>query len=433
MGARRRCIGVEATGAPAAGVWTDLARAKAERKLREKAEKGLAALEKERLKMAREMDRLQRRERRRERDAERRERHRRRRLEREERDAERRAGRQPRADATGAPPPRTRRRASLTPEERAYREARRRANAKIGFLTHGIAYLSVLALILVSSRSIRVTLIVATAWGIGLAIHYFSAVVAPGLRRRLIEDEVGRNVARSVTQARRAVASRHERSLEDLSASIAHEIRNPVTAAKSLVQQMGEDPVSNRNIEYANVALEELDRVERSISHLLRYARDEELHFESFDMSQVMSSVVESFRDRIDLLGVELELQLDSPGRMRGDPERMRRVLVNVVGNALDAIEQGDSPVPRLQLAVGENLAGTEVWVRVRDNGPGIHPDVIDKIFNPFFTTKDQGTGLGLALSKKIVAAHGGTIEVDSDESGSEFVLTFPKDAGATS
>lgn len=387
--------------------------------------------------MARERERVERRrereEQRREREEERRERHRRRRREREERHGRGRDAREPVA-APGRPEgSRSRRRQPLTPEERAYREARRRANAKIGFLTHGVAYLSVLALILVSSRSIRATFVVAAAWGIGLAIHYFSAVVAPGLRKRLIEDEVGRNVARSVTQARRAVASRHERSLEDLSASIAHEIRNPVTAAKSLVQQMGEDPVSSRNIEYANIALEELDRVERSISHLLRYARDEELHFESFDMSDVVASAVESFRDRIDLLGVELELQLDTPGRMRGDPERMRRVLVNLVGNALDALEQGDSPVPRLQIAAGENLAATEVWVRVRDNGPGIHPDVLDKIFNPFFTTKDQGTGLGLALSKKIVDAHGGSIEVESDASGSEFVLSFPKDAGAAS
>ncbi len=109
----------------------------------------------------------------------------------------------------------------------------------------------------------------------------------------------------------------------------------------------------------------------------------------------------------------------------------MRRVLVNLVGNALDAVEQGDTPVPRLQIMAGENLAGTEVWVRVRDNGPGIHPDVLDKIFNPFFTTKDKGTGLGLALSKKVVDAHGGSMDVESDtEAGPEFVLTFPKAAG---
>jgi signal transduction histidine kinase len=331
-------------------------------------------------------------------------------------------------------PPRRKKRRQLTPQEKAYQDARKRANAKIGFITHFIAYVSVLALILVSSGNFRATAIVALSWGIGIAIHYFTAVVAPGLRHRMVEDEVGRSVAQGVTQERRAAETRHERSLEDLSASIAHEIRNPVTAAKSLVQQMGEDPVSSENIEYASVALEELDRVERSISHLLRYARDEEIRFEPFEMADIVESTIESFRDRIDLLSVELELQIDTPGRMLGDAERMRRVLVNLVGNALDALEQSDTPVPRLQIEAGENLAGTEVWVRVRDNGPGIHPDVVDNIFDPFFSTKEKGTGLGLALSKRVVDAHGGSMEVESNtESGTEFVLVFPKEAGGLS
>ena len=415
--------------------WNQLS--KAERKLEEKAAKGLLKLEKGRLKMARERERLERRHERRSQDVERQERQERQRSRRRQRADQnelRHRARRRRRESTGSGTsrePGARKRRELSPSERAYREARRRANAKIGFLTHFICYASVLTLILVSARSFRVTFIVAAAWGIGIAIHYFSAVVAPGLRTRMINDEVGRSVARGVTQERRAAETRHERSLEDLSASIAHEIRNPVTAAKSLVQQMGADPGSGQNIEYASVALEELDRVERSISHLLRYARDEEIRFESFDMAEVVESAIESFRDRIDLLSAELELQLDTRGRMRGDPERMRRVIVNLVGNALDALEQSDSPVPRLQIMAGENLAGTEVWVRVRDNGPGIHPDVIDKIFNPFFTTKDKGTGLGLALSKKVVDAHGGSMEVESSiETGTEFVLTFPKDAG---
>jgi len=399
--------------------------AEAERKLEEKAAKNLLKLEKAQLKVARERDRLERRQRRREEQAARRDRQRQRERKRHGRRRQRRASRErPRSR-------RAARRQPLTATEEAYREARKRASAKIGFLTHFIIYGSVLALILVSSGNLRATFIVALSWGIGIAIHYFKKLVAPGLRDRMIEDEVGRSIAQGVTQERRAAQTRHERSLEDLSASIAHEIRNPVTAAKSLVQQMGEDPLSGENINYANVALEELDRVERSISHLLRYARDEEISFEPFEMADVVESTLDSYRDRIDLLGVEVELQLDSRGPMQGDPERMRRVLVNLVGNALDAVEQGDTPVPRLQIMAGENLAGTEVWVRVRDNGPGIHPDVLDKIFNPFFTTKDKGTGLGLALSKKVVDAHGGSMDVESDtEAGTEFVLTFPKSAG---
>jgi signal transduction histidine kinase len=420
--------------------WKELARA--ERKLEEKAAKGLLKLEKGRLRLERARARLDRQRNRHDRRRNRHDRHGDRHDRQEDRhDPERdahaeRAEAQARGGPRGRPRHRDRhqarrRRQPATPEERAYRLAQRRANAKIGFLTHFVAYASVLALILVSSRSLRVTFIVAAAWGIGVAIHYFIAVIAPGLRSRLIAHEVGRSVAKGVTRERRAAETRHERSLEDLSASIAHEIRNPVTAAKRLVQQMGEDSQSGKNVEYARVALAELDRVERSISHLLRYARDEEIRFEPFQMADVVDSVVESFRDRIDLQAVELELQLDTRGPMRGDAEKMRHVLVNLIGNALDALEQSDTPVPRLQVIAGENLAGTEVWVRVRDNGDGIRPENLDKVFSPFFTTKEKGTGLGLALSKKVVDAHGGTLEVEpSAETGTEVLLTFPKDAG---
>jgi signal transduction histidine kinase len=421
-------------GHPMADPWKQLS--KAERKLEQKAAKGLLKLEKGRLKVARVVQRLERRQQR-DRGEQLRSRQRERGRDHDEqrRRSRRRArGRDRDRDSSRPDRPSRRKRRGLSPEEQAYRAARKRANAKIGFMTHFITYAAVLALILVSSHNLRATFIVALSWGIGIAIHYFTAVVAPGLRTRMIHDEVGRSVAHGVTQERVATKTRHERSLEDLSASIAHEIANPVTAAKGLVQQMGEDPVAPENIEYASIALQELDRVERSISHLLRYARDEEINFEPFDMADVIESTLEGFRDRIDLLHVEVELQLDTPGSMFGDAERMRRVLVNLVGNALDALDQSDTPVPRLQISAGENLAGTEVWVRVRDNGPGINPDVIDKIFNPFFSTKDKGTGLGLALSKKVVDAHGGRMDVDSTtESGTEFVLSFPKDAGGAS
>ena len=79
-------------------------------------------------------------------------------------------------------------------------------------------------------------------------------------------------------------------------------------------------------------------------------------------------------------------------------------------------------------MATGENLASTEVWVRIRDNGPGMDADALGKIFRPFYTSKPEGTGLGLAITKKLVEAHGGTIEAQSAPgAGTEFVLTLPK------
>jgi signal transduction histidine kinase len=320
-------------------------------------------------------------------------------------------------------------RRTLSPEERRLREARRRANHKLGFLFHLLAYASV-ELFLLFVAGFRAALVVGLGWGIGLVLHYFGALVAPDLRRRLIEREVERQVEASAPAERRHLEDRHARSLERLAAGVAHEIRNPITAAKSLVQQMGEDPNSKETLAYASVALAELDRVERSISHLLRFAREEDLDLREIRLRDVVDSALATFQERAARSGVRIERELAGEGALRGDAEKLRRVVINLVGNALDALEQVRTPEPRVSVLSGENLAGSQVWLRVRDNGPGIPPEVRERVFDPFYTSKQGGTGLGLALSRKIVEAHGGSIEVGlAPGGGTEFVLALPRRA----
>jgi signal transduction histidine kinase len=319
---------------------------------------------------------------------------------------------------------------SLTPEERALAEAKRRANMQIGFMSHAVAYGAV-CFFLLFVAGFKTAMIVGLAWGIGLVSHFFGALVAPDLRRRYVEREVARQVQRTAPAERRTLEERHVRSLEELSASIAHEIRNPITAAKSLVQQMGEDPASQENVEYAKVALEELDRVERSVAHLLRFAREEEIRMAELRLSDVIASAVAALKDRAAARGVALEVQIERDSSLRGDAEKLRRVLINLLGNALDALDGARAGgTPRVEVSAGENLAGTECWVRIRDNGPGIAPEALARIFSPFYTSKERGTGLGLAISKKVVDAHGGSIEVQSQPgAGAEFTITIPKQA----
>jgi signal transduction histidine kinase len=322
---------------------------------------------------------------------------------------------------------RPRRERFLSPEERALHEATRRAERKVKFVQHVISYVCVVGFLFVAINW-RLGLIVAFGWGIGLASHFFQAMLAPGMRRRWISSEVDRQVQKTVTRERRTLEEEKLRSLEELSASIAHEIRNPITAAKSLVQQMGEDLSAPDNVEYAKVALEELDRVERSISHLLRYAREEEMQVRTMRLGEVVEGALESFRDRLERSGIALEHEIASEGEMEGDPEKLRRVVINLVGNALDALEEGGVRDARIDVAVGENLAGNEVWLRVRDNGPGLDEETQRKMFRPFFTSKANGTGLGLAITRKLVDAHGGQIEVRSAPGeGAEFTVVFPR------
>jgi two-component system, NtrC family, sensor histidine kinase HydH len=311
------------------------------------------------------------------------------------------------------------------------KDARTLANRKVALLGHAVLF-ACTGLFLIVVTNVFVTSVVMLSWGVGLAAHGFFAVAAPILRERWSRDARAL-AASSALDLRQEIEGRHARSLELLSASIAHELRNPITAARSLVAQMGEDPAAPENAEYARVALAELDRAERSISHLLRFARDEEVKLQDIQMADVLASSLETFRVRIEKMGVAVKRELDTNGLVRADPEKMRRVLVNVVGNALDALEGSKTSGPELGVAMGENLAGTEVWIRVRDNGPGIRPERLQKIFTPFHTSKSNGTGLGLALSRKVVEAHGGTIAARSEPGGgAEITVVLPRRAVAS-
>jgi signal transduction histidine kinase len=307
--------------------------------------------------------------------------------------------------------------------------AGRRGNSshvgKLSFIGHAIVYGISLMLILITAGPF-VALIAALGWGIGLACHGFFAVIAPRLRAYWNSPE---QVPLPPPSAARVPASEESRarSLEELSAAIAHEIRNPITAAKSLLQQIVEDPTSADTLKHSQVALEELDRVERSIAHLLRYAREVPFKPSRVDVRDLIESSIDLFRDRAAREQVQIVREWDELPIIHADGEQLRQVLANLIGNALDVLASNHSPNPMIEISGGLNLAGTEVWIRVHDNGPGISADVASKLFRPFFTTKARGTGLGLSLSKKFVERHAGTIELDAAAvSGAAFVVRLP-------
>ena len=316
--------------------------------------------------------------------------------------------------------------ALLPPEERALREARLRAERKVRLAREAGRFALVVVPLLIFLPPVG--LVVGFCWGAGLARELWSVLVEPRVRRRFLEAEVRQQVSATLSQERTQLEGRHARSLEQLAAGVAHEIRNPITAAKSLVQQMEEDPRAAENVEYARVALAELERVERSVSHLLRFAREEDTERDVVKMAEVVDSALETFRERAARTGTRLVREVDCDGQLRGDPEKLRRVVINLVGNAFDALEAARTEGARVEVALGENLAGSEVWLRVRDNGPGIDAEARERLFDPFYTSKAAGTGLGLAITKKLVEAHGGAIEVCAQPGrGAEFLVTLPR------
>jgi signal transduction histidine kinase len=304
----------------------------------------------------------------------------------------------------------------------AYRALRHGAG-HAGFFGHLLVYLGVITLLaLINLFSSREAWFVwpAMGWGFGLFAHWMGVFGRDAVRAHYVEPVVDREVVREKV----ALQTEKQADIGELSATIAHEIRNPIAAAKSLVQQMAEAPQSIENIEYAKVAVEELDRVERRIAHLLRYAREEDYAMAPVGLATVVDGALTQLRAKLDAGRVQAIRHYISGPTVQADAQKLQGVFVNVLDNAIDALAA--HPEPRRIEVMIEN-GGAEAAVRLRDNGPGIAPEPLAQIWNPFFTTKNHGTGLGLAIAKKTVEAHGGTMSVTSQiGQGTEFVVTLP-------
>lgn len=207
-------------------------------------------------------------------------------------------------------------------------------------------------------------------------------------------------VERSLAHAERLAA------IGELAARIAHEIRNPVTAARSLAQQLSRESASPFSVEHGLI-LAELERVERQVAALLRFARRDEFHFEAVDLSELARSVVERFHPLLAAGGIGVELDVVAGVVAEVDREKIRQVLINLIENAVDAM-RSSAGVRRLALAV--RSANGTATLQVTDSGPGVPPEALPHLFEPFFSLKEHGTGLGLAIAKRTIEAHGGRI-----------------------
>jgi signal transduction histidine kinase len=296
---------------------------------------------------------------------------------------------------------------------------------RIAFFAHAIVY--ALTILLLAVLFIPAAIIVALAWGIALALHFFFALAVPDLRRRWTDEEVERQVPAARADERRASEGRHARDVERLAAALAHEIRNPIAAAKSLVGQIAEDPSAAEVPEYARVAQAELDRVETSIAHLLRFAREEPLRVKDLELTAVVDAALESAKERL----ADVRVKRDDRGvTLSADPDKLRRVLVNLVTNAADAVRSMPEPRRAITLESGASLDGASAWVRVTDDGPGIDGALRDRVFEPWVTGKNAGTGLGLPIARKLCEAHGGSLEIErTGTTGTSMLVTLPRGA----
>lgn len=208
-----------------------------------------------------------------------------------------------------------------------------------------------------------------------------------------------------------------------IAASIAHEIRNPLGNVSMSVQQLKEafsdDSPWAKHIE---VIIRNTDRINSLITELLNCARPPELNILPYDIHGILESVLDSLKTKVASKGIRVWKRFYSRNsEMNVDKEQVERAFSNVMINALDAMPGGG------RMTVVTENEGKFFVVKVQDTGEGIPEEDIIRIFDPFFSTKPSGVGLGLSMTYGIVVSHGGTIGVESQrKKGTVFTISLP-------
>jgi len=208
----------------------------------------------------------------------------------------------------------------------------------------------------------------------------------------------------------RADMARRERfaRMGEMGATLAHEIRNPLAGIKGYAQVIERRPAEQRNAGFAGRIIAETVRLEQLVSELLAYAGTESYKMSPVDVGLVIDSAVSLIRKEAEQLHVALEIGRTDGIRVSGSRDKLGQVLLNLLKNSLQAMPRGG------ELHIAAESSGGNVVLDVTDSGEGIRADDLPRVFNPFFTTKTRGSGIGLALCKKIVEEHKGRISISS-------------------
>lgn len=214
------------------------------------------------------------------------------------------------------------------------------------------------------------------------------------------------------------LAAERLQSTAQMAAGIAHEIRNPLASVRACAQELARSlkPEGADDARMLEVMVRESDHVNRIVSGVIDFAKPVRLHERPFEMDALVAETVEMAKLRFADTGAPFRIETDIPPAMpcRGDPDLLRQAFMNLTHNAFQAMEFGGGTL-KIRASAGKGPAGEPgVTVSFADTGSGIRPEDVASLFTPFFTTKAGGTGLGLAVSQKIMQAHGGAIRVES-------------------
>jgi len=222
--------------------------------------------------------------------------------------------------------------------------------------------------------------------------------------------EIRRDITRRTRMEQRLQQSEKMAAIGELSTYIAHEIRNPLFAiggfANALLRMEG---INENAREKAGIILEESKRLENILKSILNFARPAEAQAEEVDLGAVIAETMGLMRMACEEQNIRVHLDLDKDIALaKCDPNLLKQCLINMVKNSMEAMPDGGD------LTVRTGMAEKNLFLTVEDTGEGIPEEIQDKVFNPFFSTKNKGAGLGLAMTRQILDVAGGGVEIKS-------------------
>ncbi len=246
-----------------------------------------------------------------------------------------------------------------------------------------------------------------------------------GTLNRTLEEKVARRTAELEEQGRQLARAERLAEVGLLAAGVAHEINNPLAIIRGnaeLLQMSLPDAADDQ--EEVEVILRQAARIERIVGQLRSFSRSRGSRPEPLELAPLLDEIVEQIGHQSPLHGVTLERRYQAGIILHADGDQLRQVFTNLILNALQAMNGSGTLTFETELAGNDN----NCLIRILDTGSGLAADAAERLFTPFYTTKSQGTGLGLSVSYGIIREHGGRIEAAnrSDGPGAVFTVTMP-------